>query len=406
MIDQMGGPSSALTDETMRPAPDVGAASESVSFSDFLQDALANFAELANTDNQREGVVDTPRFESATRQDLGRAVEDAIENASPGVAGAVATIVQADVRSAVEETLDIGSAIRAPVEPVDTGVIEGTLEDDQLDGTDSGDVIGGLDGDDTIIGGDGDDLLFGDEEFVTIGASRGDDTITGGAGDDRIVGGLGDDFVNGGEGDDKIFGDASNFQSQGGSDWIVGGAGDDWIDAGQDHDQVEGGAGDDLIFGGLGNDELEGGVGDDLIKGGLGDDTIVGGHGRNELDGGGGDDTFEMQLTDSINIVDGSYGLDIADMGDDPIENFSISFDGDAVIIQQRAHTNFLAPAVEGYEPPAYEAPGPSRFIDVELFKFGNETFTLAELKSIAGSGAIPESDEIGGDSTIGGPKK
>ena len=85
--------------------------------------------------------------------------------------------------------------------------------------------------------------------------------------DDNIVGYGGDDVINGQEGNDVI-------EGQDGHDTINGGSGNDTLKGENGNDILKGGLGNDTLDGGSGNDIITGSEGDDIIKGGNGTNTI------------------------------------------------------------------------------------------------------------------------------------
>jgi len=82
------------------------------------------------------------------------------------------------------------------------------------------------------------DLILGNEQDNQLRARGDDDCVLGGDGADRIVGNPGNDVLVGGDGNDNI----------------AGGAGDDIIFAGGGRDTVNGNGGYDICYGGGGGD--------------------------------------------------------------------------------------------------------------------------------------------------------
>lgn len=177
-----------------------------------------------------------------------------------------------------------------------TGLLIGTVRDDNLLGTDGADSMRGLAGSDTITG------RFGND---TIDAGTGDDLVRGGLGHDSLIGGKGNDILYGDSGNDTLSGGDGDDELWGGpgNGLLFGGNGNDFIVGGYDKDTLNGGAGDDQLFGddgvpgtsnGLSSDAdvLRGGEGDDYLYGGLGDDTLYGGNGSDVLVGATGDDVL------------------------------------------------------------------------------------------------------------------
>lgn len=166
-------------------------------------------------------------------------------------------------------TNDVGWALAADRDAGDgyittDGIVQGTAGNDSIG---AGYVDGGGD---RIDGSDGDN--------DTVRGGLGNDTINSGLGNDSVIGGEGDDDVDLGAGDDT-FGDASDWNTEGGNDLIRGGIGNDSILAGGGNDTVYGDAGNDTISGAWGTDWLYGGAGNDSF-------ILTDGHQLDYIDGG------------------------------------------------------------------------------------------------------------------------
>ncbi|MDC0545609.1 hypothetical protein OAO62_02090, partial [Gammaproteobacteria bacterium] len=160
---------------------------------------------------------------------------------------------------------------------------------------------------------DEDDTADGTANSDLIATLLGDDTVNGLAGNDKIIGGSGTDTFDGGEGDDHLYGYTGN-------------------------DVLSGGDGNDKIIGGLGDDIIRGGAGDDNLQGQTGNDTITTGSGSDNVEGGLGDDTINVRdksgsFTDTISGSSGTDTLDISYSGVTSLANFSISTNGDNIIL-------------------------------------------------------------------------
>ncbi len=254
--------------------------------------------------------------------------------------------------------------------------------DDEIDGGSGNDEIHGGGGDDVIDGGSGHDLAFGDAGDDKIDGGSGHDALLGGEGDDVLdggkhndilVGGAGDDTLEGGSGRDILAGGGGQDRLDGGSgnDVLAAGMGDDALDGGKGNDRLYGQAGDDTLEGGKGRDRLDGGAGDDTLDGGKSNDVLIGGAGDDTLEGGSGRDQFVFHAGDGDDIVldlshqdvlrfegqefkmedfilnadpesesttitfgaDAGVSVTLNDVHAEPGEGYTVSQDGDAVVV-------------------------------------------------------------------------
>jgi len=211
-----------------------------------------------------------------------------------------------------------------------SGRDEGAFTGDTLDlgaGNDTLDLLTAADADQdstftaeatTFTGGEGNDAISVDLQNVRIEGNEGDDTI--------VARNANNTTVDGGAGSDTITVTANDSDPV----TVLGGDGDDTITAVDiDNGSVDGGEGDDLItFSG----EIEGGAGYVInVTGGAGEDTLAFERGAITEDifsaqtilGGEDADRFELTLnegssdvSDGIDEVDGTYTLEVVNIGD------------------------------------------------------------------------------------------
>ncbi|HEX8375017.1 MAG TPA: calcium-binding protein, partial [Geminicoccaceae bacterium] len=275
----------------------------------------------------------------------------------PGVTMTIA----ADAAGGYAGTISAGADHGVTFSTVETFVIGGTNQADQITSGDGGDLMFGRLGDDVLTAGGGSDWLIG---------GGGADTMAGGMGNDRYDVD-GDDVLieNEGEGTDLVetrlasYTLLANFENLTGllatgqaltgndvANVIKGGSGNDVIDGGAGADSLQGGLGNDIYHvdnagdavtdtggidevrtslavlsiagstslehltgladsgqvltgNGLGN-TIRGGGGDDQLNGGGGIDTLLGGAGNDSLDGGSSADSMQGGQGDDSYVVD------------------------------------------------------------------------------------------------------
>ncbi|HEX8481593.1 MAG TPA: calcium-binding protein, partial [Allosphingosinicella sp.] len=275
----------------------------------------------------------------------------------PGVTMTIA----ADAAGGYAGTISAGADHGVTFSTVETFVIGGTNQADQITSGDGGDLMFGRLGDDVLTAGGGSDWLIG---------GGGADTMAGGMGNDRYDVD-GDDVLieNEGEGTDLVetrlasYTLLANFENLTGllatgqaltgndaENVIKGGSGNDVIDGGAGADSLQGGLGNDIYHvdnagdavtdtggidevrtslavlsiagstslehltgladsgqvltgNGLGN-TIRGGGGDDQLNGGGGIDTLLGGAGNDSLDGGSSADSMQGGQGDDSYVVD------------------------------------------------------------------------------------------------------
>jgi Ca2+-binding RTX toxin-like protein len=173
----------------------------------------------------------------------------------------------------------------------------------------------------------------------------------------RITGNAKGNVYQGGDETTTLDGNDGNdiLNGGGGSDTLRGGNDNDKLSGELDADQLFGEVGDDVLSGGDGNDLLDGGDGRDQLSGGAGDDVLIGGPATDFADGGAGSDTIVLsgRLTD--------YEI-----------RFNAALNRYA-IIDKRAGS-----------------PDGTDFADIEIFRFSDGQFTVANLSYlIAADSAI-----------------
>ncbi|WP_343895742.1 beta strand repeat-containing protein, partial [Craurococcus roseus] len=276
---------------------------------------------------------------SAAPLDDGRIVIAAEGQSGPG----------ADASGIVGALLDTrtpGEPIIGPRDGAPRDVLVGTTGDDAIDGR----VL-----EDELHGGLGNDVLLGGSENDTLSGEKGDDTLLGGSEDDSLLGGDGDDLLMGGFGVDVL----------------AGGAGSDTVSTQGEFSRFR----IDLAAGTVrsGRDPATGATrpagafaaedtftGIENATGGEAADAITGDGGGNVLQGRGGNDT-----------LDGAGGTDTAVFRGIRAD-YTASFDAAAGTVTV-SHARFGADGVDQLK-------------NVELFRFADGTFSLADL--LAGNAA------------------
>jgi len=245
----------------------------------------------------------------------------------------------------------------------DNDTIFGEAGDDVLNGSTGDDTLDGGDGNDDLDGGGNNDTLSGGAGVDTLSGGAGDDTLNGDAGNDVLNGGFGNDTLDGGRGDDVyiynggndtdtitdsdgahdvirlgngldpddlVFADTGAFDLEitlpgtGNSITILGqrdtgGTGQiEWVEFAEGYsfdllvynDWVTGTFSANTLNGTAGTDYMWGAAGIDTLNGGDGDDLLVGGNQNDILNGGDGSDTYFYSLSDGLDTITDSSGID------------------------------------------------------------------------------------------------
>jgi Ca2+-binding RTX toxin-like protein len=332
---------------------------------------------------------------------------------------------------------------------IESLLVAGTEEDDELDGTNDNDFIDGGAGADTMTGGKGSDTYVVDDEgdvvvedadegtdlvqssisyalganveglLLTTGdidgtgnaldnfliGSDGENVLDGGLGADLLVGGGGfDTFIVDNAGD-KVVGSGLvkssvswSLADGGGNQLILTGTGDiDGAGSVDGDDTITGNSGKNTLSGLGGNDTLDGGQGDDTLDGGAGNDSLDGGAGIDKMSGGAGDDTYWVDDVDDQVIEDVTKGHDTVNASVD----FTLSANvEDLILIDEAAVTgtgNALNNAITG-----------SDADNVLSGLAGNDQITggLGDDTILGGDGNDTIDGEDGNDSLDGGAGK
>ncbi|GAU85718.1 cadherin domain-containing protein [Bosea sp. BIWAKO-01] len=220
--------------------------------------------------------------------------------------------------------------------------ITGTLFRDEIYGGNNANVLNTGAGDDLVFGGDGND---------TIIAGDGNDTIIGGAGADAIDGGAGADELDyGAEGGPQ--GVRVNLN---GLDFQIGLPPDTAIDSFGDTDtvtRIPNVTGTSLV------DEIYGGNHDNVLRGGAGNDVLLGGAANDTLDGGADDDMVRY------------YG-NRADY------RISQNPDGSFTVVDL---VTDISPPASPDTPATIRDEGTDRVLNVEQFRFADQTIAAAQI--------------------------
>jgi len=196
---------------------------------------------------------------------------------------------------------------------VQTNVINGTANADNLIGTSYNNIIYGLGGNDTLSGEGGNDY---------VNAGEGNDQLQGGDGNDTLIGGVGSDTMTGGTGNDSYYvdnlGDVVNENAGEGTDaisssvtYVLGDNIENMTLTGTEAINGTGNSQANQLYGNASANTLSGEGGNDYVNAGEGNDQLQGGDGNDTLIGGVGSDTYlfgDTQGKDTITETAGVSG--------------------------------------------------------------------------------------------------